>query len=502
MCGLVGFKTLETVYKDYAELRTWFKTALFLDQLRGEHSTGFGAIPKKSEYPPFVYKRAMSAADFLQLAPVTRTINNLDDFHTVLGHNRWATAGAVNDSNAHPFHVQNIVLTHNGTLDYHNPKLPHHEVDSARITMALAASESYIDVLESLSGAYALAWYDKKRGAFNLCRNSERPLFYAFSENEKTIVYASEPWMIEVAAIKAGLALRKTKKFKSIFELPIGSVMTIHDNQKSIMDYETQGFKPQPKYTAPVYRGGGYGSEWDRDDYPAPYGEQQRLAMPTPAVNARRPVSVMNPGENQVYGGAELATMLARFGLSASEVITVEQVFFEPYLTPLRNEKDPYGRVLAVANVYKDGKPIEVDVQLVGIQQSQVENATWMLCKVYGLRKEKIKDADNFVITATYEGRASKPRIKLPVAPPALLTPMAPIVDQKNVIVMYPGPNGKYLNESVMEKMIESGCDGGCNQPISLDDVLARKVCWSPNHTPICEECFKNLGTEGVDNIP
>ncbi|MSE24831.1 hypothetical protein GKC32_10305, partial [Lactobacillus curvatus] len=58
----------------------------------------------------------------------------------LMGHNRWATKGKINERNAHPFEHDHIIGAHNGTLRNQH-LLPNHldfEVDSDNIFHAMS----------------------------------------------------------------------------------------------------------------------------------------------------------------------------------------------------------------------------------------------------------------------------------------------------------------------------------------------------------------------------
>jgi predicted glutamine amidotransferase len=513
MCGLVGFKTLENGFQNYADLRSWFKAALFLDQLRGEHSTGLGAIPKEKGSEPLIYKKAVSAADFLQLERVGKIVLNMDDFHTVIGHNRYATTGRVTDSNAHPFHAGPVVLAHNGTLTYDNAKLPHHEVDSARIALALAENPNTIDVLESLAGAYALSWYDHRDGTFNLCRNDERPLYYAISENEKTVFYASEIWILQVACSRAGITLRRNKKNHAIFEVPVGSLYQFSNDQKSMVDYSTFGFKPKPK-TIVRTNYANSNQDWDNNDY-YQHGHGNH-ALRNPRNNYQNGLpTVIPPSVNTVvnnvttFHGANERKELLKFGLKSGDDIVAEFICFEKYSAPHNPRAHPFGKVLA-SWIYADegqGLVEDIDVEFRGVAQRDVTDANTPLYvrgRINGIQKTVTpKGTEVYTLIGTYISKMDKPRVKPLVA--ALMSQKRSLqehiaahngttaADSKPEEVAYIGPDNRLFKKDVMEKMLESGCDGGCNQPVTIAAVSQGLIKWTSSGTPICLTCQQHL---------
>lgn len=197
MCGLVG------IFGDikFAEEKA-FKTLLTLDLLRGKHSTGVAGMSHSGFK---VAKAGLNAVDFMDLkefAEVMKPVNRC-----LMGHNRYATIGAINDQNAHPFEFSNIIGAHNGSLKggwrkFH--KGNESNVDSEALYSEL--NENGVEALwGKLQGAAALTWINKQDKTINFLRNSERELFYVTANQGKTLLWASEDWMLYVAAGREGV---------------------------------------------------------------------------------------------------------------------------------------------------------------------------------------------------------------------------------------------------------------------------------------------------------
>lgn len=193
MCGLVG------VYGNlFANDLKFFNQALVADYFRGKHSTGIASVDDKGN--PFVFKKAVDPITFLQFKPVDTAISTSK--RLIMGHNRHATLGGVNDVNAHPFVQGDITLCHNGTLDnklalerrFLTAGQKSFDTDSELIAW-LFDNYDHTDIIPELEGAFALTWWDESDSTFRIVRNSERPFSYA--AGKARVWYASEKLMLE-----------------------------------------------------------------------------------------------------------------------------------------------------------------------------------------------------------------------------------------------------------------------------------------------------------------
>lgn len=203
MCGLVavigkpsnGFT---------AELNDVFTTLMFLDQLRGEDSTGVFTVTNKGEV--FGAKEASDATKFLKSKDYGTILKRaFAEGAALIGHNRKATRGEVNDANAHPFVVDNnIVLVHNGTMYGDHKKLADTEVDSHAIAHVIHESNGDVQAaMDKIDAAYALIWFDFSSGKLNIIRNTMRPLW--FMELHNAFVFSSEKAMLDFVITRHNL---------------------------------------------------------------------------------------------------------------------------------------------------------------------------------------------------------------------------------------------------------------------------------------------------------
>jgi asparagine synthetase B (glutamine-hydrolysing) len=146
-----------------------------------------------------VLKRALTATDYLESGSYNIYMKpSISDALALIGHNRHATIGSIRDSNAHPFTDRHITLAHNGHIRNSYALWPgtgSPEVDSMCIPYQMAECGEK-EALEKLTGAFALVWFNDTDRTINFARNDDRPLFFAFLEGEKAMVWGSEMYMM------------------------------------------------------------------------------------------------------------------------------------------------------------------------------------------------------------------------------------------------------------------------------------------------------------------
>lgn len=217
MCGIVGAAGLLT-----AKHENVFKTLLKLDTLRGKHSTGVASVGPKGDVivrkvvgTPWEFDDSKSCQDVF-----------IGQRNVLIGHNRYATKGAVNKVNAHPFEFETVVGVHNGTLrnQYDLPNNRQFEVDSENAFHAMDELGE-INTLEKIDGAYAFVWWNKDDNILRMARNSERPMFYCYTEDSKAMFFASEAWMLHVATSRENVKIAEVHEVHTCevydFEIPL-----------------------------------------------------------------------------------------------------------------------------------------------------------------------------------------------------------------------------------------------------------------------------------------
>lgn len=240
MCGHVGMTG-----NLFAKHREMFRDMLFLDTLRGRHSTGVASI--NGDGSSKILKKTLPGWEFIDDPAFTSTVSCAD--RVWIGHNRFATKGIVNRLNAHPFDVAEgqLVGSHNGTIGNHT-KLPNHELfgTDSELCLNMIYDNGPKDTVAQLEGAWAFVWYDKRNNTLNFLRNKDRPFFMYKEKGNKVMFWASEGWMIREAAAR---------------------------NQVELEDTEYT-FLPNKWYSYPVTKGG--------DEIPAPFVEEGLEGKPLP----------------------------------------------------------------------------------------------------------------------------------------------------------------------------------------------------------------------------
>lgn len=279
-----------------------FEELLFADTFRGPHSTGVHSLfqlvdkgeiitetqKKQLDGPSFIASNLWPMVAEKRTPGLTANSTIVKRPFCMIGHNRWATKGGINDTNAHPFTHGHITMVHNGTLR-NQSLLPEHtkfEVDSDNVAYALSVW-GVEKTIQNLNGAFTLVWHDSKEQTVNIIRNSERPFHLART--------TTGDWFgaSEAAMLKWILARQKTPvAIAESFECEVGV--------QYIFDVSTGKFLPKEnvKHTLPTFRYvyqsyassstsySGYDDEYDYDAWwteRRTYNSQTRQASQGPS---------------------------------------------------------------------------------------------------------------------------------------------------------------------------------------------------------------------------
>jgi glucosamine 6-phosphate synthetase-like amidotransferase/phosphosugar isomerase protein len=203
MCGIAGFCLAPGDNFDAKKL-----SQCLLDQIveRGEHATGAAWV--------FTEKEKKKSAIAVSKAPVPayKFGAYLDKMpkgtKRAILHTRWATQGSPqNNLNNHPLVSGRIVGVHNGHLDNDREIFKalsckrHGEVDS-EAAFALLDNTKYrpAEVLESLRGRAALAWFDARdKRDLHLARVDGSPLAIGSTAGGSLIFASTMPLLVNAA---------------------------------------------------------------------------------------------------------------------------------------------------------------------------------------------------------------------------------------------------------------------------------------------------------------
>lgn len=218
MCGIVAMiaKGNSGFFSYQASL---FDQMMYATELRGEDSTGVCLIDTVGNV--LIHKEDTRISDFRHSKEYIGVFNDSIKYgKVVIGHCRKATVGTINEENAHPFVIDNeLVLVHNGSLYAHKHLCEESEVDSRAIASHLHKNwdnskelKTNLELIDKISGAYALIWYDVRDNCLNIVRNSQRPLFMI--DTPSAYFFASEKKMME------WVFDRNNDKYTKIEEVP------------------------------------------------------------------------------------------------------------------------------------------------------------------------------------------------------------------------------------------------------------------------------------------
>jgi predicted glutamine amidotransferase len=245
MCGIVGVISWNK-NQFFTPQQKVFKNLLYLDAFRGEDGTGVFGVNKsgnvdmiKTKDPSgiFVYSPEYIAFEKAMF----------NSYNIVVGHNRKATVGKIEDATAHPFISGNVVMVHNGKLQNHK-KYYDTEVDSEALCKYLEAHEDNLpQAVSELDGAFSVVWYNAKTQKFRFWRNNERPMYHA--NVGPTIYFSSERSILVASLIRASVTFQD----KDISELSSGIIHTLDMSKNNLKwgaeDVPEKPVKELPKST-------------------------------------------------------------------------------------------------------------------------------------------------------------------------------------------------------------------------------------------------------------
>lgn len=205
MCGLTAVLNSESTI--VTGLDKFITDAAVTTQLRGMDSTGMYQVDGNLEL--LSYKKAVDGTTFVQLPRAADMLNDADTAYVTVVHNRKATTGKINDTNAHPFVHEDeqgdadFALVHNGTITAWDSR--RFNTDTA--ALASKVNEEGPQALDDLRGAWSVIWTDMATQVTYMATNGERPLHYAFLKDKSVVLICSEAGMLSWLAERNKLEL-------------------------------------------------------------------------------------------------------------------------------------------------------------------------------------------------------------------------------------------------------------------------------------------------------
>lgn len=472
MCGIVGVLSSEMNTHNHPYGK-FFKQALFTDTLRGVDSTGVMLLDGKKQTRPEVWKKALAAYDFLQLARTNTLLRDTLDYNVMIGHNRAATRGSIDHHTAHPFQFGDITLVHNGTLHNHRSLAgcSKYEVDSEAVAHSFHEN-GVEETIKKLDGAFTFIWHDQQDQSVSIIRNEERPIAFGKVKDKDTILLSSEAAMLRWLAIRNGLAL------ESIVEPKAGELFTFwphKDNKKWTETYVTKTLELKQKH---VYNN--YGNAYGDDYYGGTHNRWEGGKKQQPGSKNGKNGKDKNTGKGTVKQlHADAIAILKMLGLKDNEPVVIENLKFEEYVTA---KEKRYGQV--VGTVLDNDIPHKAVIH--GVLQTTWNKDLTGDVVVLGEINGAAYDANNIrQVYISNRDFAVFPRDELPKQ------------EEKEVAEddgeTFRGLRGAYFTRSGWLESVQGGCCY-CSGDINIED--AEKTGWTESGDPVCKNCVAdfNLG--------
>ena len=460
MCGLVGFYSMEDVQAAWPDRRKFLAEGLHITSLRGKDSTGLALVRSghKKKTKIDLVKEAVAGPIFVAGEKYKKvTAHPFSNIRIAMGHNRAATVGVVSDENAHPYRHQHITLTHNGTLGHwQNPtEMAKYRTDSEYICHMMA-EKGEMETLESIVGAYALVWYNNAKKTFNMARNNDRELFFAYSENGKHLFYSSEKEMLQLLMKRAKIPMYKNTVYclspKKWFSVKMGEI------KHELVEFKEKLYNGSNNYNHNNYNYNNNHHWYEREE--GTWTRRSRL-------------------NNDPY------EKLRKAGYVIRDKIRFNLIEVNPNLKWARgvctSNKD-----LSVWVSYLSDKDIqEIYMDMDGVWEASITTAS--------LIGDSLR-----VYTSSISLRLAPPNV---VQLPAIVkTNEEPQAQEEPEEVRKPWVpfRGDFITAKEFLKRCAHGC-GWCGDPITLDDAYT--IHWTTQDDPVCDRCVQaNDVTEFLDD--
>jgi len=440
MCGNVALISTNKTTTDWKKRSDWLRAAIIADTIRGADGTGLAFVPWDDLGAPDYLKQAVPGPTFLENRRVGSILTNVDKYAVLMGHNRAATKGGVSTKSSHPFAHKHITLCHNGTLTATSGLDLSFDVDSEAICHAFAEKGAG-EVIETLKGAYALQWYDAKEKTYNIARNEDRPLAFAFTPKGEFAFVASEAWMIRELAYKYDITLSKD----GVWSLNPGHIITFavdDPKKKDLSKFTSKAFTP---YVTPTYTSS-YGGGRNNGNFTKATDSSNGSVDPTTTINK------LSAKRRELY-----RKKLDKIGLVLGELIEITDVSFHPYSGPHTPKIGEFGKV---EGLY------------------ELENNTYVQTLCYSVPyREEYSDLSAVFYGTVVGASQSDGSVYVTVEE----------LEQDSATFMYKGPNDSWVTLQELDKLCKGGCSA-CKEPIDVRDK-GEWVDWV-GELPVCTNCW------------
>ena len=262
MCGLFGF-----IGQSNLRSSLLLQALAIADETRGRHSTG---IVAQSSDRIFMHKKALAGTRFVSEGYTEFLFET--EYNIAVGHNRHATAGEINDKNAHPFLLKLdekkwAYGCHNGIVGNKEKiakkfKIKEHPVDSHvalnAITALVRRGAEVEDAIEEVTSFisrdadFTFIWVHGPRREVYMWRSPDRPLVI-FDAREIGLgrFFCSTPEIFEKGWGSVRGALGDASKIKSFVARPY-CLYKVQDDGHYEVDMVRElehavRYKPEPK---------------------------------------------------------------------------------------------------------------------------------------------------------------------------------------------------------------------------------------------------------------
>lgn len=468
MCGIVGVITKNGIGRNDEKFIT---QGLYVDALRGMHSTGLAAVHKNGDVT--TVKRAMSAYDFMGLKAVDSFFNRWNVHRAYIGHNRHATQGEVNNVNAHPFTIGDITMVHNGSLTnrVHLPDHHRFDVDSENICHSLNEIGPH-ETLKKLQGSFALVWHNAAEDKIYMARNNLRDLSFGVT-NFGDVYFASEEGML------TWIANRNKIDFKTIYDVTPKHLISFDLAGNRMDKYECEEVE---YYTPPPT------SVYHRENVQKSKNKGNKSGGK--GGNTGKDLSVL-PGvsdETKKERYKRQTTMLDLAGFKRNEAVEFTPFEFSAYAA------DTHGRTGVVRGCLSQEPFCSIEVH--SVNEADFEFGSTYVAPIMSVRNLSKGEPEVHTLSLILDGRdvicAHEDMEEEDDGTFASAEVELPFQDEHekggDEFLFLTGPDDKLIPAEEWDKLTSKGC---CQCTGNLDQKDHKEIKWMAMRQPMCPKCVE-----------